>query len=500
MTSPTFYVRTGTHRRDGAIVPVFALLLPVMLIFAGFAVNLAYMNCVTTEMKIATDAAAHAAGRAMSINQTTDSAIETAELILQSNTVDGKKFSVTTENGGEDQINVVFGRSVRDNNGYGMYEFEEVAKNSVDNGSQRATSVGVVSNQTFPMVFNAMSTATFQPFRRSIATQVDRDIALVIDRSGSMLYYQDEQLLTDTILDLYNTREVIQDPDRYKYDYYSYSSKKKRYYFQGYFFPEDARSSWYRGSNKYLVKGETREGDRLISSTEKDNALLFLYDRTYTNNVIYQVEKWFNPNHTLESRFYSSEEDELTEPMAIYIYDWKYNSDRAARFSRWSYLILGVDAFLNVLDKTDQEELVSLVTFSDTARLDITLHSTYDSIREKVEDIVPFGGTAIGDGMETGLPPIVSGSAARPFAAKTIVVLTDGENNNGTDPEEAVKDIVAEHAVTIHTVTFSEGANETAMQKVAEAGGGRHYHANEGNVLVGIFEEIANNLPTILTE
>lgn len=488
-----------SYNRNGAIIPVFAFMLPVLLIFSGFAINLAYMQCVTTEMKIATDAAAHAAGRAMSIHQTTDDAIAQAELILQQNDVNGYIFSVTNANGADDQVDVVFGTSIRANNGQGMYGFAEVSKANVDNGSERATSVGVVSNANFPMVFNAMSQASFQPFRRSIATQVDRDIALVLDRSGSMLYYQDEEALLDLIDDLYETYEQITEPDRYKYPYWKWSNRKG-WRWKGWHFPEDADSSWVRGSGSIFVPGGTTNGDRLISWSEREDAKDFLYDRTVTNNVIYQVEKWNNPDHTLGDSFSSSEADQLTDPMAIYWYDWKYNDDQAARFSRWSYLVQGVDAFLDVLDITDQEERVSLVTFNSGATLDISLVDTYDSIRDEVVDIVPYGGTAIGTGMETGLPPIISGSAARAFAAKTIVVLTDGENNNGTDPVTAVNTIVASNHVTVHTVTFSEGADEEAMEDVAEAGGGRHYHANDGDVLVDIFEEIANNLPTILTE
>jgi hypothetical protein len=38
------------------------------------------------------------------------------------------------------------------------------------------------------------------------------------------------------------------------------------------------------------------------------------------------------------------------------------------------------------------------------------------------------------------------------------------------------------------------------MQDVAETGGGKHYHAATGEELVSIFQEIANNLPTILVE
>ena len=81
-----------------------------------------------------------------------------------------------------------------------------------------------------------------------------------------------------------------------------------------------------------------------------------------------------------------------------------------------------------------------------------------------------------------------------------IVVLTDGVSNTAQDPLEAVQAIIDQYAVTVHTVTFTKGADQDAMASVAAAGFGRHYHADEGDALIAIFEEIANNLPTILTE
>ena len=222
--------------------------------------------------------------------------------------------------------------------------------------------------------------------------------------------------------------------------------------------------------------------------------------------------------------------------MYEYISDWKqYAIDfddgfmtQAPRHSRWSFLVKGVSAFLDVLggttdgatSGTDQKELVSLVTFDRTARVDAALTDDdiqnggvayYQNIRDVVADIVPLGGTGIGNGLSTGLPPIVDpdwalnnnlpGASARPFAEKTIVVLTDGANNADTpDPVNVVMNLVENNAVTIHAVTFTPGADQTAMRQVVENGGGSAFHANDGEFLVAIFEEIANNLPTILTE
>lgn len=518
--TPRYFRKAGKHwsDRSGAIMPLFALLLPVLLIFAGMAVNLAYMQLVSTELKVATDAAAHAGGRAMSLKQTSDvelsieHTINQAQLTAQANLVGGKVLSVGA--GDDDsQIQLNFGKSIRSNNGYGMYEFTEIPLSEILSGDQRPSSLAVTGNIDLPMVFGMVKfnkradggpvnggLSSFNPFRRSIATQVDRDIALVLDRSGSMLFYRDEVGLEDRLEELYNSYVTRTTPGYTKYHYWRWSSRYWRWYDKGYWAPEDARSSWQiRDPSDTQWEPPTSTTSRRISWTEYQDATDYLYDRRYSDNVIYNLEEWTNSGHSLGDSYSSSESSLLTDEMAEYCHDWKYVSG-APRYSRWWYLDQGVTAFLDVLDTTDQEELVSLVTFSSTATLDLGLQETYEDIRSRVEEISPYGGTAIGDGMTTGLPPIVSGDAARPFAAKTIVVLTDGENNNGQDPGAAVEDIMGQYAVTIHTVTFTLGADQTAMEAVAVAGHGRHYHADDGSALIEIFEEIANNLPTILTE
>ena len=514
----------GNRTRKGAIVPLFAVLLPVLLVFAGFAINLAYMQLASTELKIATDAAAHAGGRAMSVAQGDDTltneqkrqkaiadGIAKAGEIAQLNRVMGKQLYVDSSPNSE--IQVTFGRSVRGNNGYGKYEFTELTMAELNQQNKRPSSLAVTSNMDFPMIFNVMKDqqvtinpfshggtrhiTSFNPFRRSIATQVDRDIALVLDRSGSMLEYRESQELKDRLRELYDNPEVVTVPGGWKYHYW----KRNRYGYwrsRGYHRPEDAHGSWrIRNSYDRYWEGSYTYTERRISWSEYRDATQWSYD--FTNNVIYQLEKWENPNHTLGNSYSSSESHKLTSEHSKFTHDWEYSS-AAPRYSRWWYLEQGVGAFLDVLDITDQEELVSLVTFNNTAELNYALQDNYDHIRSYIDGRRPGGGTAIGDGMTTGLPPIVNGAAARPFAAKTIVVLTDGQNNAGQDPNDAVNDIMDDHLVTIHTVTFTPGADQTSMANVADLGHGRHYHANDGNGLVDIFEEIANNLPTILTE
>ena len=206
------------------------------------------------------------------------------------------------------------------------------------------------------------------------------------------------------------------------------------------------------------------------------------------------------------------------DPIAQKVYDYAvganaYNSPSAASstspappFSRWDLALEAVAAFNEVLIATDQEELVSLGTFSSDGNLDLTLTNdslNYSEVTDAVSAIRPFGGTAIGRGLQETIPSLVAvGSGARPFAKKTIVILTDGRENNGVTPtaSEAATSIVGADDVQIHTVTFTDGADKSAMQTVAAIGSGEHYHANDGSELIEIFREIANNLPTLITQ
>ncbi len=154
----------------------------------------------------------------------------------------------------------------------------------------------------------------------------------------------------------------------------------------------------------------------------------------------------------------------------------------------------------DVLEATDQVENVGVVTFSSSAALNKTLSSDYAILKAYVASINPSGNTAIGSGMSASNPELFNSVRARPFATKTIVVLTDGINNSGTNPVTVAGQLKAAHDVTIHVITLSAGVDITAMEQVAAIGGGKHYHSDDGSELTTIFREIANNLPTLLTK
>ena len=413
-------------KRRGAVLPLFAFLLPVIFILCGLAINIAHMRLTKAEMKVATDAAAHAGGRAMSIHQTTDGAIAWAKTAASWNFVNGRALALADSQ-------IAFCSTTRDKNGLGRYILTEVPKGAIDNGTEWATSIRVYGQQNVPLLVRAIpGVDSYKANIFSSATQVDRDIALVLDRSGSMLFYQDRTALKQALDDLLN------------------------------------------------------KSNPLITQTEYNNATGDLYSRIYSQNVVNQLAT-------------------INTDMSAYAQFWRDNNSgstgKAPPFSRWALLSNGVNAFLDVLDNTDQEEQVALITFNHGAYRESNLSKNFQAIRNKMDTIRPISSTAIHLGLNKAKAPILTGPNARPFAAKTIVVLTDGQNSDSSvNLGEYTQNLIGSDNVTVHSITFTAGAAQQPMKEVATSGRGRHYHSDDGASLVSDFEEIANNLPTILTE
>ncbi|MEQ1906767.1 MAG: VWA domain-containing protein [Pirellulaceae bacterium] len=438
--------------RRGVILPMFAFLLPVFLVLCGLAVNVSYLRLIRTEMRIANDAAVHAAGRAMSIYQNTDSAIAVAQAAATRNMVAGQAYSISPSM-------LQFGLSTRTQNGYGRYAFNGHTKAQVDNGTKRANSISLTATKQIPLLIRAFpGMNTVNVGQKSIATQVDRDIALVLDRSGSMLCFKDQAAWEGVFTDM-RTRGRISSGES-----------------------DLAKGGWDNAYNSCPFQTyPNNNNDSYTNGNRNDNYFI-------SNNVWTKL----TADKNLSANYLAVYE---------YLYDcgWVSNT-RAPRHSRWAQLEVGVNAFFDILDSTDQEELVSLVTFSSSSTLNYSLATNYAPIRTFVAGHYPLGATAIGAGIQTGIPSIMTAANARNFAAKTIVVLTDGENNSNPDPVTVVQNMSDTYNITVHAVTFTTGADQTRMQQVAAAGGGKHFHSNDTSGLVQIFEEIANNLPTILTE
>lgn len=426
MNAMTIHQQAGrkiTLRRRGSVMGMTAVFLPILAILAAFAINAAHMQLTRTELTIATDAAARAAGRAFSEVQTVDAAVDAAVATAALNTINGDPLRLRT---GDNDGEIEFGSTQQQGGFNSRYNFQKIPTSDVRSGVV-ASAVRIHGKRlndslsgNVPLIIpGLLNMNRFETQSDSVAMQVDRDISLILDRSGSM---------------------------------------------------DDIEFDWGHGENPYsnsAINWAYNEG--VLGRYYSNGRYQYYYANGY-DAVTYQQHLWEN-----------------------------YFNNGPPPTMAWQDLVVAVNAFLDVLDGTSQEEQVSVASYSTYATLDTLLEKNHQIIRDKVDQLNTGGSTAIGRGMQQGIQALIDGRA-RPFAAKTMVVMTDGMENQSPWAGPIAQGLVANNLLTIHTVTFGEGADQATMQNVAAIGGGKHYHAATGADLVQIFEEIANNLPTILTE
>jgi Flp pilus assembly protein TadG len=374
------------RRRRGAIVPLFAIMLPVIMLFAGFGLYIAWSQLVRTELRTATDFAARAGATRLSMDQKRSSARRAAIDAASRNTVGGAPLVLTRRQ-------IEFGVSQQRDGDGGRFFF--TPERGRVNGVRVAGGFeGTDATTTALANLSGLNSRAFS--RTSVATNLDRDICVVIDRSGSM---------SSPVNSTFN--------------------------------------------------GTTQECGPL--------------------------------------------------PVGC----------------RFAALADAVDVFIEELESTPQRELVSLASYSSRINIRCTcckpeittriqfpealLHSGLSdntfSLRAPIRSMLLLGiggSTAIGSGLRVGIDA-VKGPGARPFAAPTILLMTDGNHNLGVSPEVVAHEAAAANIV-VHTITFSRGADRDLMRRVAQITGGKHLHADTAEDLTESFREIAQTLPVMLTE
>lgn len=107
--------------------------------------------------------------------------------------------------------------------------------------------------------------------------------------------------------------------------------------------------------------------------------------------------------------------------------------------------------------------------------------------------------TNIVDGIEVGADILMDPNRRRPVAQPIMIVLTDGHHNITNAGDAATPLIAAQNAMTaipelkIYTITFGANSNQQTMIDVANAGKGRHFHADNASNLVEVFTDLASN-------
>jgi Ca-activated chloride channel family protein len=368
-------MNSNSKIRRGATMVTVVILLPVLFALAAIAVNLAYIQVVSTKLQIVTDAATRAAGWEYVKSGDEALALDAARQLAELNPVETMVMSI-------DSTDLEFGQSER------SYSNEAFTFTASSNGNavrlttnSFAAGGGDAVRPFFP-IFGAGF--EIRPVLKASLAQATLDVALVVDKSGSMAFAANEQSGGT---------------------------------------PASAPEGWAFG----------------------------------------------NP---------------------------------VPPGSRWHDLVAAVDVFSLELDSTVKIEKLALVGYDSVAVEHHHLCDDYTHVRDELDKITNAfhgGSTATGDGILQGLTTVRDTGAGRVWASKALIVMCDGDYNAGVHPHDAAADAAAA-GIPVFTITFSDFADQTLMQDVANMTGGAHYHADNGTQLQQAFREIAKRLPAMLTE
>ncbi len=170
--------------RTGGALALILLLTILILTLGAFAINLAQMQLVRTEMQVASDASARAANRIFASTRDLAQAQTMGQRLANNNPVNGRNLVLRASD-------YELGTSVR-NNLQQRYQYVPGGPNpnSIVLRTEMSSSSPSGPVNLFMPGFLGPSTTDIRMEARS--TQVELDIALVIDRSGSMAFRADQ--------------------------------------------------------------------------------------------------------------------------------------------------------------------------------------------------------------------------------------------------------------------------------------------------------------------
>ena len=159
------------------------------------------------------------------------------------------------------------------------------------------------------------------------------------------------------------------------------------------------------------------------------------------------------------------------------------------------------------VDLVPSDANIGIVTFSSVTIINLRPTSDLNQVKDSISsiDLHKSGGTAIGDAV------ITATNLFNTKKLKTIILLTDGQNNVGTDPDVAIE-YAKQNGVVINAigVATKEGGNITGLNliskldedllgKIAQETNGKFFVAKDPASLVVAFKQIASSTARVLS-
>ncbi len=163
--------------RRGAMMVVILVLMASFIAASALMIGVAQMQLARTELRAAADAAAKSAALQLSVSFDRSDAIEAGRIAARLNLVNSQPLQLA-------EGDFEFGRAEQNSQGAFVFQPNRTPINTVRVTGRRTS--GSASG-AIPFFFNGLFTSrNFEPVQQAMATYIERDVVLVVDRSGSM--------------------------------------------------------------------------------------------------------------------------------------------------------------------------------------------------------------------------------------------------------------------------------------------------------------------------
>ncbi|OUX07686.1 MAG: hypothetical protein CBE00_04110 [Planctomycetaceae bacterium TMED240] len=164
--------------RTGAMLVLVAIMMVGFMMAVAFSVDIAQMHLTRTELRTATDAASKAAAATLADTMSRSQAIKRGKQIAAANSVNSEPLQLSRRD-------FRFGNAIQSTTG--KFEFRRGMQpyNTVQATGRRTAQA---KSGAIPLFFGSLTGMKFfETESTAAATYIERDVVLVVDRSGSML-------------------------------------------------------------------------------------------------------------------------------------------------------------------------------------------------------------------------------------------------------------------------------------------------------------------------
>ncbi len=161
--------------------------------------------------------------------------------------------------------------------------------------------------------------------------------------------------------------------------------------------------------------------------------------------------------------------------------------------TRMDYAKAAARAFVNLQGASTPVSQVGMIHFSTTPTLDrhlmnLTSAEISGFISSEIDPLSPGGNTAIGDALLS--TQFEFQGVATAGRVRTAFLLSDGENNTGSNPRDAAQSL-KNQGVRVFTIPVGAEADRSLMTDIAGTTGGSMLEASGGQPLPAIYVELA---------